>query len=71
MLKFANPSAVPTCDDGVKNQDETDIDCGGENCSRCRANQTCTKHTDCTTGFCHAKICRGKVVDGRVEIVFN
>jgi len=25
----------PTCNDGVKNQDETDVDCGGNKCSKC------------------------------------
>ncbi len=28
-------SACPTCDDGIMNQDETDIDCGGTICDAC------------------------------------
>ena len=29
------PEASATCSDGIQNQDETDIDCGGEACSAC------------------------------------
>jgi hypothetical protein len=27
--------ATPTCDDGILNQGETAIDCGGPNCTAC------------------------------------
>lgn len=29
------PAASPTCNDGVRNQDETDVDCGGKACTPC------------------------------------
>ena len=32
---FCVPVVVPTCDDGIMNGDETDIDCGGTNCPAC------------------------------------
>ncbi|MBW2977668.1 hypothetical protein KY331_02380 [Candidatus Woesearchaeota archaeon] len=38
----------PTCNDGIKNQDETDIDCGGSICSkRCEAGEKCLRESDC------------------------
>jgi hypothetical protein len=30
---------APTCTDGVKNGQESDIDCGGPSCGKCSANQ--------------------------------
>lgn len=35
------------CDDGVKNVDETDIDCGGPTCSGCEGGKTCGGDMDC------------------------
>ncbi|MGB1204968.1 MAG: Ig-like domain-containing protein [Chitinophagales bacterium] len=31
----AGPCPLPTCDDGIQNQDETGIDCGGATCAAC------------------------------------
>ena len=28
--------SAATCNDGIKNQDETDVDCGGASCNACR-----------------------------------
>ena len=41
----------PSCTDGVKNQDETDIDCGGS-CPKCRDNKHCDVDDDCSSGDC-------------------
>jgi len=48
------PSAVPTvsptlghCFDGQLNEDETDVDCGGVDCSRCTVGDACAVDTDC------------------------
>ncbi|CAF4017272.1 unnamed protein product, partial [Adineta steineri] len=52
----------PTCKDGIKNQDEADVDCGGSTCTkRCSLEQGCLSNTDCTTDNCDttAKKCRG------------
>lgn len=35
-----------TCSDGIRNQDESDTDCGGS-CARCNAGYICGKQTDC------------------------
>ena len=48
----------PSCTDGIKNGKETDIDCGGPDCSPCASGRTCTRVLDCTSGHCSAGICR-------------
>ena len=57
---ICNPSgecAAPTCTDGVKNQNETDIDCGGM-CPACDALKHCAVPGDCTSGVCTGMICQ-------------
>ena len=43
--------------DGVKNGDETDVDCGGGNAARCADGRGCARATDCTSGVCTASTC--------------
>jgi hypothetical protein len=45
-------TGVPTCDDGVANQDETAVDCGGATCKKCPLGQTCELPSDCVSGIC-------------------
>src|SRR5262245_11500996 len=46
------------CADGVTNQDETDVDCGGATCSaRCPLGDACASNTDCAIGNCAAWVC--------------
>lgn len=40
-----------TCSDGVRNQSETDIDCGGP-CGPCADGKSCEGKTDCTNKVC-------------------
>ena len=55
---FCDPAnkqcSSPTCTDGVKNGDETDVDCGGTACVRCAVGRRCTVDVDCKTGTCNA-----------------
>ncbi|CAF0991771.1 unnamed protein product [Adineta steineri] len=45
---------APTCKDGMKNLDETDVDCGGETCKRkCSPQQGCDSNSDCTSNNCN------------------
>jgi hypothetical protein len=46
----------PTCADGILNQDETDVDCGGE-CSPCFAGSGCQLPEDCESGLCESGVC--------------
>jgi cysteine-rich repeat protein len=48
--------ALPTCNDGLKNGAETDIDCGGV-CGTCAQGKACLVGGDCSTGTCTAGIC--------------
>ncbi|QQR89580.1 MAG: FG-GAP repeat protein [Myxococcales bacterium] len=43
---------APTCSDGVQNQDETDVDCGGSTCAACAAGQSCNQSSDCFSNAC-------------------
>lgn len=50
---------TPACSDGLKNQDETDVDCGGS-CMPCAEGKACLISSDCASGWCDAtesKLC--------------
>ncbi|CAF1668157.1 unnamed protein product, partial [Adineta ricciae] len=52
----------PSCNDGNKNQDETDTDCGGVACgASCPIGKTCSANTDCSNGNCPTSVkkCQG------------
>ena len=42
----------PTCNDGVKNSDESNVDCGGTSCPPCATGSECADGLDCLTGVC-------------------
>lgn len=44
--------AVPTCDDGAINGEETDLNCGGTQCDPCVPGQDCAIGDDCDSGVC-------------------
>lgn len=64
----AGPPA-PTCMDGIQNQDETDVDCGGLCATKCMLLQTCALTSDCVPaavcvkGFCAAATATDGVQD--------
>ncbi len=41
----------PQCNDGLKNGNETDIDCGGSPCGGCWLDKTCLGSNNCANGF--------------------
>jgi hypothetical protein len=47
---------APTCEDGVHNGDESDVDCGGT-CPLCAAGQLCREGSDCSSGVCTTERC--------------
>lgn len=59
-LPICNPGVEPpcrlACDDGNKNGDETDVDCGGH-CPGCAAGRTCASSIDCESRVCVNKTC--------------
>lgn len=53
------PDPKPTCTDGIKNGDETDVDCGGS-CLACKKGEGCVAAKDCAaaaTGGADALTC--------------
>lgn len=50
--------APPGCSDLVKNGNETDIDCGGNQCPKCVINKQCNGDGDCQSGNCSSNRCR-------------
>jgi hypothetical protein len=43
---------APTCQDGVKNGNETSIDCGGPECAPCTVGMDCKLASDCDSWLC-------------------
>lgn len=46
------------CDDGERNNAETDVDCGGTMCNPCEGNKQCTASTDCLSELCSDNYCQ-------------
>jgi hypothetical protein len=46
-----------TCSDGLLNQDETDVDCGGSICSGCSNGDACILNSDCVSNSCASNVC--------------
>lgn len=56
-LVCADQRCVPgSCDDGEKNGDEVEVDCGGS-CGRCADGSDCGTAEDCLSGVCDAGTC--------------
>ena len=45
------------CEDSVKNQDETAVDCGGICAAGCNVGSPCTEALDCKSGVCTGNVC--------------
>jgi hypothetical protein len=43
-----------SCLDGLHNNGETDVDCGGDVCHGCGVGQQCVAAADCARGHCDA-----------------
>ncbi len=43
---------IHRCFDGEVNEDETDVDCGGEECDSCENGKNCSIDLDCESDFC-------------------
>jgi hypothetical protein len=41
----------------VKNEDETDVDCGGSTCAKCPTGKACIVTGDCTSQVCTSELC--------------
>ncbi len=50
--------------DGVRNGDETDVDCGGSAGPKCAAGKSCATDSNCASGACVDFKCAGDAVQG-------
>ncbi|HLC61483.1 MAG TPA: hypothetical protein VJI52_00515 [Candidatus Nanoarchaeia archaeon] len=61
--RFCSPNSnkcqQPSCSDGIKNQEESDVDCGGS-CTKCGISKSCKSGSDCQAGACNFGICGGQ-----------
>lgn len=48
----ADTYVAPTCTDMKRNGSESDVDCGGAVCPKCKADKGCSFGSDCETGLC-------------------
>jgi hypothetical protein len=53
-----NSVCVGSCSNAAKDGLETDVDCGGGFCAKCKIGKACAKGSDCTTGVCLSGVCR-------------
>jgi len=44
------------CANNIRDQDETDVDCGGSICEPCPEFKNCNVDSDCESGYCHMGI---------------
>lgn len=47
----------PSCNDGIKNGDEADVDCGGSCLTKCSVASSCVLDDDCSSNSCSGLVC--------------
>jgi len=57
---------APTCDDQIKNGDETGEDCGGD-CDACDLDAPCDEDKDCSGKYCLDGFCADHCTSGKTE----
>lgn len=57
-----------SCDDGIQNGQETDVDCGGPDCEPCEIDDSCVDNSDCTTQVCYQETCVECVEDDQCAV---
>jgi hypothetical protein len=60
----SNLCQAPSCADGVRNGDETGVDCGGSCAKRCGPGQGCQVGEDCLGQVCSGAVCLPSCHDG-------
>jgi len=55
-INLLGNQVTESCSDGIKNQDETDTDCGGV-CQKCYNGYKCKYDNDCRSNICSSGIC--------------
>ena len=62
-----NVCVPASCEDGVKNGNETDVDCGGVCGATCAPSDTCNAAADCAEGVCTNNKCAAPSCSDAVE----
>jgi len=62
--KKVEKNITDACKNNIKDNYETDIDCGGEYCDKCELNKTCKLNTDCKSGACSTAL--GKCIENTI-----
>lgn len=57
ISKIYNVNYPLFCYNGIKDDNETDVDCGGD-CMSCELNSTCAINSDCLSNYCYGGICK-------------
>lgn len=53
----AGSGSSEACENGRRDSDESDVDCGGSSCARCAVRSSCTTNDDCDSAFCKNNHC--------------
>jgi hypothetical protein len=56
-IACVNGVCTGACTDGIKDGQETDVDCGGPVCPACSVGKACLVGADCTSHLCNAGVC--------------
>ena len=56
-----------TCSDGIKDGNETDVDCGGGACPKCGTGKNCSVGSDCQSSVCGGGICQAPTCSDGVK----
>ena len=60
--------AATACSDGIQDDGETDVDCGGDtSCERCPGGRGCTDSSDCESYQCSSGVCVAATCDDTVQ----
>jgi hypothetical protein len=62
-VSISSGSVDASCADGVQNQDETDVDCGGIICDKCGNGFACLSNEDCASSSCEGGVCASATGD--------
>lgn len=56
-VTYEATGSINSCVNSVKDNQETDVDCGGSSCFACSEGKQCSLNTDCATGKCTNGVC--------------
>ena len=59
--------AVPSCENGILDGNETDTDCGGASCTACPVGSSCTASADCLGSSCLSGKCAPRTPEETVR----